>query len=219
MYITINLRVHVLFARKKARTASQERSQEPTQPEVDQNTPTTAEQSPMTDTTPVQTQTPVEPTIPATPATPATPPTSSAYPNYPTERPNYRERYNDYPDEDEFEDDDEGNENNNNMDETVDGFGKSNPEKKAAKKQAKEEKKAAKKEEMELDRIVRKFEADMIKTMGSYGLTVNQLTPAQEQIWYDDAEKAMPNMMGTFSDRNLFTRIQNILREHRAGRR
>jgi len=78
---------------------------------------------------------------------------------------------------------------------------------------------AAKKEERELDKIVRRFEVDMIKTMGTYGLTVNQLTPAQEQIWYDDAEKVMPNMMSTFSDKNLFTRIQNLLNEHRAGRR
>jgi TRAP-type C4-dicarboxylate transport system substrate-binding protein len=78
---------------------------------------------------------------------------------------------------------------------------------------------AAKKEERELDKIVRKFEIDMIKTMGTYGLTVNQLTPAQEQIWYDEIDKVMPNLMGTFSDRNLFTRIQNILNEHRAGRR
>jgi len=78
---------------------------------------------------------------------------------------------------------------------------------------------AAKKEEMELDRIVRKFEEDMIKTMGTYGLTVNQLTPAQEQIWYDEIEKVMPTLTGTFSDRNFFIRIQNILNEHRAGRR
>ena len=78
---------------------------------------------------------------------------------------------------------------------------------------------AAKKEEMELDRVVRKFEEDMIKTMGTYGLTVNWLSPAQEQVWYDEIEKAMPVLMGTFSDRVFFTRIQNILNEHRAGRR
>jgi TRAP-type C4-dicarboxylate transport system substrate-binding protein len=78
---------------------------------------------------------------------------------------------------------------------------------------------AAKKEEMELDRVVRKFEEDMIKTMGTYGLTVNWLSPAQEQVWYDEIDKAMPVLMGTFSDRVFFTRIQNILNEHRARRR
>ena len=78
---------------------------------------------------------------------------------------------------------------------------------------------AAKKEERELDKIVRKFEIDMIKTMGTYGLTVNQLTPAQEQVWYDEIDKVMPHLMGTFSDKNLFTRIQNILNEHRARKR
>jgi TRAP-type C4-dicarboxylate transport system substrate-binding protein len=78
---------------------------------------------------------------------------------------------------------------------------------------------AARKEEIELDKVVREFEDKMIKTMGNYGLVVNQLSPAQEQIWYDEADRVMPSMMGTFSDRVLFTRIQNILNEHRAGRR
>jgi TRAP-type C4-dicarboxylate transport system substrate-binding protein len=78
---------------------------------------------------------------------------------------------------------------------------------------------AARREEIELDRVVRKFEEDMIKTMGNYGLTVNQLSPAQEQLWYDEIDRAMPSMIGTFSDRGFFNRIQSILRDHRSGRR
>jgi TRAP-type C4-dicarboxylate transport system substrate-binding protein len=74
---------------------------------------------------------------------------------------------------------------------------------------------AVRKEEMELDRIVRKFEDDMIKTMGNYGLKVNQLSPAQEQLWYDEIERAMPGMVGTVFDRGFYTRIQAILRKHR----
>jgi TRAP-type C4-dicarboxylate transport system substrate-binding protein len=78
---------------------------------------------------------------------------------------------------------------------------------------------AARKEEIELDRVVRKFEEDMIKTMGNYGLTVNHLSQEQEQLWYDDAERAMPSLMGTFPDRNLFMRIQNILNNERTRQR
>jgi TRAP-type C4-dicarboxylate transport system substrate-binding protein len=77
---------------------------------------------------------------------------------------------------------------------------------------------AVRREELELDKTVRKLEEDMIKTMGNYGLKVNQLTPAQEQLWYDEIDRAMPSMVGTFFDRIFYNRIQAILREHR-GRR
>jgi TRAP-type C4-dicarboxylate transport system substrate-binding protein len=74
---------------------------------------------------------------------------------------------------------------------------------------------AVRREELELDKTVRKFEEGMIKTMGNYGLKVNQLTPAQEQLWYDEIERAMPGMIGTFFDRIFYNRIQAILREQR----
>ena len=74
---------------------------------------------------------------------------------------------------------------------------------------------ATRKREAELDLVVRKFEEDMIKTMGNYGLVLNQLTPAQEQLWYDEIERAMPNLLGSFVDRGLYSRIDSILQEHR----
>lgn len=74
---------------------------------------------------------------------------------------------------------------------------------------------AAKKREAELDLVVRKFEDDMIKTMANYGLVTNKLTPAQEQLWYDEMEKALPGLMGTFVDKGLYSRIDAILKEHR----
>ena len=78
---------------------------------------------------------------------------------------------------------------------------------------------ATKKREAELDVAVRKFEEEMIKTMGNYGLKVNQLTPSQEQLWYDEFQKAMPNMIGTVFDRGIYNRIDSILRQYRSGRR
>jgi len=74
---------------------------------------------------------------------------------------------------------------------------------------------AIRKAEAELDREVRELEDNMIKTMGDYGLKVNQLTPAQEQLWYDEIDRAVPGMIGTFFDRGTYNHIQAILREQR----
>ena len=74
---------------------------------------------------------------------------------------------------------------------------------------------ATRRREAELDKVVRQFEDDMIKLMGNYGLKVNQLTPSQEQLWYDEVERALPGMVGTIFDRNIYNRIEAILRNYR----
>ena len=73
--------------------------------------------------------------------------------------------------------------------------------------------------EAELDRAVRKMEGDMIGTMGNYGLKVNQLNPAQEQLWFDEIGKAMPTLIGTLFDRRTYGNVETILRNFRNGRR
>ncbi|GHV95921.1 hypothetical protein AGMMS50293_22410 [Spirochaetia bacterium] len=73
--------------------------------------------------------------------------------------------------------------------------------------------------ESELDVSIRSLEEDMIKTMGNYGLKVNQLSPAQEQLWYDEMGRAMPTLVGTVFDRGIYTRIETILRDYRNRRR
>ena len=73
--------------------------------------------------------------------------------------------------------------------------------------------------EAALDETVRKFEAELITSMESYGLKMNQLSPAQEQLWYDEIAKAMPNLLGSFVDRGIYGKIDAILKEHRSGRR
>ena len=75
---------------------------------------------------------------------------------------------------------------------------------------------ATKRREAELDLAVRKFEEEMIKTMGNYGLKVNQLTQAQEKLWYDEFERALPSMVGSVFDRGVYNRINTILREFRS---
>jgi len=74
---------------------------------------------------------------------------------------------------------------------------------------------AVKKAEDELNALVRKFEDDMIHLMESYGLKVNQLTPEQEQLWYDEVGKVMPTLIGSVFDRKIYNRIETILLNYR----
>jgi TRAP-type C4-dicarboxylate transport system substrate-binding protein len=78
---------------------------------------------------------------------------------------------------------------------------------------------AVRKSEKALDGEVRKFEEDMISLMGNYGLKVNKLSPAQEQLWYDEIGRAMPGLVGTVFDRGIYARIDALLREYRSRRR
>jgi TRAP-type C4-dicarboxylate transport system substrate-binding protein len=65
---------------------------------------------------------------------------------------------------------------------------------------------------------ITKLESDVIKTMTSYGLTVNQISPEQEQAWYSDVERAMPALLGTTFNRELYQKISGILQQYRNGR-
>ena len=70
--------------------------------------------------------------------------------------------------------------------------------------------------EADLAQTVRQFEQDMVRIMEGHGLVVNQLTPAQEQLWHDEIGRAMPGLVGTLFDRNLYNRIETILRAQRS---
>ena len=78
---------------------------------------------------------------------------------------------------------------------------------------------AARKVETELDHAIREMERDLIKLMEGYGLKVNQLTPQQEQLWYDEIGQAIPGLIGTMLDRALYNRIDAIVRAHRGRNR
>jgi TRAP-type C4-dicarboxylate transport system substrate-binding protein len=68
--------------------------------------------------------------------------------------------------------------------------------------------------EAELDRSVQEFEAEVIRTMVNYGLTINQVSPEQEKAWYDDANRVMPSLMGRVFDRDMYNRIAALLRPY-----
>jgi TRAP-type C4-dicarboxylate transport system substrate-binding protein len=70
----------------------------------------------------------------------------------------------------------------------------------------------------EIDASISQLENDVIKTMSSYGLTVNQVSPEQEQEWYNDVERVMPRLLETTFDRDIYIKIQNILQKYRSGR-
>ncbi|GHU21361.1 hypothetical protein FACS1894164_01550 [Spirochaetia bacterium] len=69
--------------------------------------------------------------------------------------------------------------------------------------------------EKEISLSVAQLEADAVRTMVSYGLIVNQVSPAQEQQWIDEVNRAMPSLLGSVFDRDLYTKITAILQSYR----
>ena len=58
---------------------------------------------------------------------------------------------------------------------------------------------------------------DAVRTMTRAGLRVNESSPAQEQIWYNEMERAAPSIVGSILDRDMYNRISAILARHRGG--
>jgi TRAP-type C4-dicarboxylate transport system substrate-binding protein len=77
---------------------------------------------------------------------------------------------------------------------------------------------ANKRIEEELDISIQRLEEEVIGTMSKYGLVVNQISPEQEKIWYDDVERAIPSLVGSTFDRNTYQQIESLLRTYRNRR-
>jgi TRAP-type C4-dicarboxylate transport system substrate-binding protein len=69
--------------------------------------------------------------------------------------------------------------------------------------------------EEEITRSVSKLETEAVQTMTRYGLKVNQVTADQEKLWYADVEKAMPSLLKSTFDNDLYTKIGAILKAYR----
>jgi TRAP-type C4-dicarboxylate transport system substrate-binding protein len=67
----------------------------------------------------------------------------------------------------------------------------------------------------EIDAEVSRLEADAVRIMTGYGLTVNQISPEQSQLWYAEAERGIGSLLGTVFDRDLYREIQRILADRR----
>jgi TRAP-type C4-dicarboxylate transport system substrate-binding protein len=76
----------------------------------------------------------------------------------------------------------------------------------------------AKRVEQDILRSTQRLESDIIKTMVRHGLKINQLSPQQEQVWFEDTNRAMPNLLGTTFDRDIYERIVALLRTYRSQR-
>jgi TRAP-type C4-dicarboxylate transport system substrate-binding protein len=77
---------------------------------------------------------------------------------------------------------------------------------------------SAKRIEQEMNGEIQRLEREAISTMTKYGLVTLQLTPEQSQTWYDDVERSYSAMLGTTLDRNIFGKIDTILKAHRGKR-
>jgi TRAP-type C4-dicarboxylate transport system substrate-binding protein len=72
--------------------------------------------------------------------------------------------------------------------------------------------------EAELDASVQTFEAELIKNFTDYGLVINQISPEQERLWYADIDRAMPSLIKTVFDENMYNRISALLGARRNRR-
>jgi TRAP-type C4-dicarboxylate transport system substrate-binding protein len=70
----------------------------------------------------------------------------------------------------------------------------------------------------EFDASLQKTVNDAIQAMTRAGLKVNQPTAAQEQLWYNEIERTVPNLLGTVYDRDLYQRVSAIVTRIRGGR-
>lgn len=70
----------------------------------------------------------------------------------------------------------------------------------------------------EIDTSTAQLEAEAIRTMQGYGLTINRVNESQANLWYADTDKAMPALLGTTFDRDLYNRIDTLLKDYRAKR-
>ena len=69
----------------------------------------------------------------------------------------------------------------------------------------------------EIGASISRLENDAIRTMTNYGLVVNQISQEQQQIWYNDVERVMPSLLGSTFDRDIYRKIEDILRRYRSG--
>jgi TRAP-type C4-dicarboxylate transport system substrate-binding protein len=65
------------------------------------------------------------------------------------------------------------------------------------------------------DESIPRTNNNAVASMGKDGLKVNRPNPAQEEMWRSELYKAMPSLMGTTFDRDLYQQIDKILERSR----
>lgn len=69
----------------------------------------------------------------------------------------------------------------------------------------------------EFDSSMPRTTAGAVNTMKRDGLKLNKPTPAQEELWRTELHKAVPSLLGTAFDYELYQRINVILERARSG--
>jgi TRAP-type C4-dicarboxylate transport system substrate-binding protein len=77
--------------------------------------------------------------------------------------------------------------------------------------------KATQKITAEFESLMPRMVTNAVSMMQKDGLKVNKVSPAQEQMWYTDIQRAMPSLMGNTFDADLYNKINDILRKSRSG--
>jgi TRAP-type C4-dicarboxylate transport system substrate-binding protein len=70
----------------------------------------------------------------------------------------------------------------------------------------------------EFDSVMPRIVDNAVAVMNKEGLKVNQISPAQEEIWRMDLQKAVPSLLGTVFDRDLYQQITTLLERSRSQR-
>ncbi|MCL2804676.1 MAG: TRAP transporter substrate-binding protein DctP [Treponema sp.] len=80
---------------------------------------------------------------------------------------------------------------------------------------------ATKRMERDIEASIAGLETEAISTMVRHGLKINTLTPAQQQVWFDDTNSYENRLIGganpTFN-REYYLKVKDILTEYRRGR-
>jgi TRAP-type C4-dicarboxylate transport system substrate-binding protein len=70
----------------------------------------------------------------------------------------------------------------------------------------------------EFDAAMPRTESSAVSSMRGHGLAVNKPNQAQEALWRAEIDRALPSLLGTVFDRDLYQRINEILVRSRGGR-
>jgi TRAP-type C4-dicarboxylate transport system substrate-binding protein len=78
--------------------------------------------------------------------------------------------------------------------------------------------KHAKIAETEIDTQLEALKQDALAMMIQNGLVVYDLTEEEQAMWIDDTEAAIPRLVGSMFDADMYRRITDILKEYRSGK-
>jgi TRAP-type transport system periplasmic protein len=70
----------------------------------------------------------------------------------------------------------------------------------------------------DFEKVMPRMVTDAIAMMQRNGLKVNTGSPAQQQLWQNEVQKAMPSLLGNTFDPELYNEINGILTKARSGR-